>query len=369
MQQKRTLIVYQHLPHYRLGVFRLLDNSPKLEVTFAAGKEFRDRSIPTIPFDAFHRVVPLKDLWIGPFLWQRRLLSLVLRGRFDYVVFSGDPHFISTWVAAPLARLVGSRTFHWTIGWHRPDSTRLKSLTRMIFFRLVDRVLLYGDDAYKIGVAAGFPANRLTVIGNSMPEEPPNTSNLPDETSDLQSLLPGADMKLVGAVVRVNSEKRLDMLIEAVSLLRDRGFNVGVVLTEGPATGELQSQARRLRVPLFLLGPVYRKEGLSQIYERMSVTVIPERAGLSVMQSLSRGVPVITADDPYKQVPEFRAVRQGVTGFLYRTGSVESLSSAIIDCLELLDEHGSEVAQACRDEIAKNWSPERHAANILSALG
>lgn len=74
------------------------------------------------------------------------------------------------------------------------------------------------------------------------------------------------------------------------------------------------------------------------------MTVLPERAGLTVMKSLQFGVPVVTVDDPYRQVPEYRAVVPGVTGELYPPGDVEGLGLAILRALEMIDRDPSGVA-------------------------
>lgn len=367
LQPKKVLIVQQQLSHYRRGVFMELDGSTALEVTFAADLSFKDGSIPAVPMTTFKRVVLLKNSWLGPALWQRGLLRCIARGRFDCVIFPGDARHISTWVALALARLRGARTYLWTIGWHRPDSTRLKGMARTLFYRLADRILLYGEDGYRLGAEAGFPTDRMSVIGNSYSQAPP--ANTPDEALDLEALLPHDQTRFVGAIVRLNHEKRLDMLITAVDILRQQGRDIGVLLTgSGPAEESIAKEAERLSVPLYLTGAAYDDATISAVYQKLDVTVLPERAGLTVMQSLIHGTPVVTVDDPHYQVPEFRAVIPGVTGVLYPRGDVEALARAIDQCLTMVDEQGEVLADACREEIDKNWSVGSHADRILTAL-
>lgn len=363
-----VLMVQQQLAHYRRGVFMELDRSPALKVTFAADLSSTDGNIPAIPRTTFKRVVPLKNFWLGPLLWQRGLLRCIARGQFDCVIFTGDVKYISTWLALLLARLRGARTYHWTIGWHRPDSTKFRGMARKLFYRLADRVLLYGEDGYRIGAEAGFPTDRMSIIGNSY-SQAPSASTRTDRVLDLDAILPPGRTRFVGAVVRLNHEKRLDMLISAVDILRRQGRDISVLLTgSGPAEDPVAKEAERLGVPLYLTGAAYDDATISAVYHKLDVTVLPERAGLTVMQSLIHGTPVVTVDDPYHQVPEFRAVIPGVTGVLYPRGNVDALAAAIDQCLTMVDQQGDSLADACRDEIEENWSVVSHAHNIMTAL-
>ena len=158
--------------------------------------------------------------------------------------------------------------------------------------------------------------------------------------------------------------------MSAVDVLRRQGRDIGVLLTgSGPAEETIAKEAERLGVPLVLTGAAYDDATISAVYRKLDVTVLPERAGLTVMQSLTYGTPVVTVDDPYHQVPEFRAVTPGVTGVLYPRGNVDALARAIDQCLTMVDEQGESLAEACREEIEKNWSVEAHARRLLSALG
>ncbi len=339
LQPKKVLIVQQQLSHYRRGVFMELDGFSALEVTFAADLSCKDGSIPAVPMTTFKRVVLLKNSWLGPALWQRGLLRCIARGRFDCVIFPGDARHISTWVALPLA----------------------------LFYRLADRILLYGEDGYRLGAEAGFPTDRMSVIGNSYSQAP--SANTPDEALDLEALLPHDQTRFVGAIVRLNHEKRLDMLISAVDILRQQGRDIGVLLTgSGPAEESIAKEAERLSVPLYLTGAAYDDATISAVYQKLDVTVLPERAGLTVMQSLIHGIPVVTVDDPHYQVPEFRAVIPGVTGVLYPRGDVEALARAIDQCLTMVDDQGEVLADACREEIENKWSVGSHARRIVIAL-
>lgn len=366
----RCLVVYQHLPHYRYGVFSELDRSLLWEFTFAAGEQSADGSIAVIPKGETKRFVGLRNHWIWRgLLWQSGLCRLASEGAFDAVIFLGNSAFLSTWVAAAISRLRKTPVLFWTIGWHRPDRSLVKRWVRNAFYGLADQLLLYGVDGLQIGIAMGYPARKITVIGNSYASKTGEDSYREDNSAALEASLPPHGGESVGAVVRMNHEKRLDMLIDAVMLLRSGGRDVGVILTgQGPALTELKERAVRLGVPLFTTGPVYSGQGLDLVYDRLAVTVLPERAGLTVTQSMIYGRPVVTVNDPYRQVPEFRAVVPGETGELYEPGDIAGLSEAIRRCLDDVAREPAGVSRRCRQEIADHWSASAHAQKILDAL-
>lgn len=367
--KRRCLLVAEHLSHYREGVYRLLDDSEAWDFTFVGGPATRDGSIPGIPDGALRRQLTVTNRWLGRLLWQSGLLRLCYGKKYDAAIFVGNASFLTTWIAAVLMRLRGTRVYFWTIGWHKPDSNRLKRVIRTSFYRLADHLLLYGQDGHAIAVAAGLGPAKMTIIGNSYSQTKQLSPIVSQRSFDLSSIRSEPGVRYVGAVARLTSVKRFDMLIRAVRLLRDEGHSLGVILAgDGPLRDELATLSEELEVPLLLTGGVYDEAILAEIYAKIAVTVIPERAGLTVIQSIMHGVPVVTVDDPNSQVPEFRAVIPGRTGLLYERGNLDDLSVAILKCLGQVDAQPNDLADACRQEAAENWSPASHARRLLKAL-
>lgn len=366
-QKKWCFIVAEHLSHYRFGVYSILDSNGDWRFTFIAGESTRSGTIEGIPPELLSDARILSSARFGRFLWQRGLLGMCLNNRPDVAVFVGDAQFLSTWLAALIFRLKNVPVLFWTIGWHRPENG-LKRLARIQFYRLANKLLLYGSDGAAIGRDMGYPDHRMVVIGNSY------ESCLAKGTRDERRIPDSRGLRIpagefVGAVSRLTAEKRFDLLIEAARILRSGGRNLNVLLVgEGEECNRLQAQAADAGVPLILHSPLYDEESLSEVYSRLVVCVLPERAGLAVIQSLSHGTPVVSVDDPYRQVPEFRAIKNGVTGSLYASSSPEELARAIDSCADMVARAPKEVEVQCKLEVAENWSPEKHALNILCAL-
>lgn len=356
-QRTTVLIVYPHLPHYRLGVFTALDSHPRLHVSFASSTSGRD-GIATMPPPTALRHTSLSNVYIGNALWQRGLISTVVTKDFDVVVLLGNAAHVSTWLAALIARVRRRKVVFWTIGWHRPD-TGLRKIVRLAFYRLAHQLWLYGDLGRRIGIEMGFPADRLLVVRNSN-----------DQCTGGAPLAEGREkFAIIGLVARLTPAKHIEQLIEAVAILRQRGSKARVALAgKGPSMAGLRSLASRLEVPVDFVGPLYDSRDLSAFYAPLSVTCIPSAAGLSVIQSLGHGVPVVTDDDDDSQMPEAEAIHHGVTGSRFAAHDIEALAHQLQFWIEEMAARPDEVAAACRTEVRLRWNAEIQVELMLGGL-
>lgn len=365
----RVLVVYPHLPHYRYGVFAELDKGP-MTLTFASGTSAR-HGVEVIPHAALRETVALRNRWFGRVLWQSGLLSLLVRRRFDHVILLGDASVASYWLALLLLRLQGCPAWLWTIGWHRPDKGVRRAL-RLAFYRLAHGLLLYGDTAHSIGTSAGYPVERMYVIGNSAISRVSNdTAGLSKVLEDALSHVLEAGRFTIGAVIRLSPQKGLDLVLEAAALLERRGEPVSVLLVgEGPCRNGLAQLALELGVELHMPGAVYGEPGLAMVYEVLDLTVVPRAVGLTAIQSMSFGTPVVSDDDVYAQMPEWESIVPGQTGGRYRAGDASSLAEQIHEWKNELAaaDARTRVASACVAEVQRGWEPVGHAARIADAL-
>ena len=360
----RVLIAYQHLPHYRYDVFKALECNDRLIVEFAADTHSLDGSIPTIPFAMLARVRRLRNIRIGPFLWQVGLVSGVVRGGYDVVLYLGDASYLSTWVSAAVSRLLRIPVLFWTIGWHRPEHG-IRRLFRLTFYHLANHLLLYGSVARELGGELGYPLNRMTVIRNSSSEPIPGEHKSDRTVDEFIALLPNLGHPVVTAVIRLNRVKRLDLIIDALSLLPPGDSKPSLLLVgEGPERERLMTLAASLGVDLFAPGTAYNSEELMAVYARTTVTVVPSAAGLTVLQSFKHGRPVITHDNVYEQMPEAEAILPGITGDLYHYGDVRDLSRKIENWIAIQSLHSTDTARACRRVVEEDWSASSQAGVI-----
>ena len=159
-ERTRVILAMFFLPHYRGPVVRALLSSPRHEYLLAGETaDVVDGSIETwqIPASVDFIHTPYLRLF-GIFGWLRGTLRLALRRDVDVIVYHADPHLLSTWVSAALARLTGKRVLFSTIGWFHHD-TRFRTLLKKVYFRIPHGLLLYGHAAKMIGLQRGLPCS------------------------------------------------------------------------------------------------------------------------------------------------------------------------------------------------------------------
>lgn len=363
--EMRLLIVYPYIPLYRVGIFRALVGVPQLSVVIAADA-VSPNGIATVDPSTLSDHRRLRNHQRGNVLWQSGLLRILIAERYDAAVFLADAAYLSTWLAAIVARLRKMRVYFWTIGWHKPDSG-IKRLVRIWFYRLSDCLWLYGNVGKQIGLEAGFPPAKMTIIGNSLSTLRSVDFDAEPEISDCSMFDDG--VLVLGAVLRVIHAKRLDLLIEAASVLQGRSVRVGVMIVgDGPELAGLVDLAGSLDVDLRCVRAVYSEANLGNVYMHLDITVVPGAIGLTAVQSLMHGTPVVTHSNPWAQGPEWESVVPGVTGELFTEGNVEGLADAIERVLANLNRDRREVEKACRREAAEKWSVERQLELVMRAL-
>lgn len=359
----KLAFVLAHLPHYRYGLFKELETRAE-QVVFISDDESKDGSIASIPDGVLKRKTKVHNIWLSSMLWQSGVAKELRKQKPDVIVFTGDPKYLSTWFNAVLARVRGQHVLFWTIGWHRPDQG-LRRLVRLAFYRLAHQLLIYGDNGRDLGISSGYPENRMKVVYNSCE----SLADTKTEGLELEQL-PDGDRPVIGAVIRLSLNKGLDELIRSIAILKDQ-FGIAadcLIVGEGPARPELEELASELGVNLYLPGALYGQENLEQIYKRLTLTVVPKAAGLTVLQSLSAGTPVITVVDPHQQGPEFEAIQDGTTGSLIEHPDGASIAKACSEWIQRLTEDPNSTEIACRQAIRDKWSAPAQAGRMIQAI-
>lgn len=364
MNQTKVLIVYPYLQHYRLGVFQEMDNSRGIKYTFVSDVKGRRGIEPLSPAVVSHHVLAPR-IEIGPFYWQKGLIPLIASGEYDAVVFFAEIPALTTWLGSLLARLRRKPVFFWTTGWHRPEQG-LKRIFRNAFYSLSDQLLLYGELGRTIGEQMKYPPEKMSVIGNSV--ETKSSTLDKSETWEYEKS-PGSIV--VGAVIRLIPVKQLDLILKAVSQLAesDPSLKISVLIVgEGPERDRLEKLAEALHVELALPGAFYSSKVLGQVYDALDITVVPAAVGLTAIQSMSHGVPVISNDSAYTQMPEWESIKQGQTGELFEEGNVDGLADAIRKIAKLHPDARLQLSQNCKNEVSRNWTSKAHASRISHAI-
>ncbi|EIZ79792.1 group 1 glycosyl transferase [Novosphingobium sp. Rr 2-17] len=364
-------ILYHMWPHYRSAVMTSLDESDIINYTFVGdnneieGINFADPQIVT----RFRHVSYRK--W-RQWFWQTGAIAFALNKDWDALIFLGNPNFLSTWLAAALARLRGTPVLFWEHGWRRKEG-RLKSAFRLAFFRLADRVLVYSPRAKILGTIAGYPADKIDVVWNSLDTKKARQLYYRIESGSLNNVDPRMlfdepSIPLLLCSARITPLCRFDLLISAAAVLRKEGFPCNILLVgDGPSVGGLKKLAEDLCQPVHFYGACYDETVISQITYKSDLTISPGKVGLTAMQSLMYGTPVITHDNDDQQMPEVEAIRSNVTGNRFRQDDVNDLARVIREWISTATPRHI-IRKACISEIDAHWNPDMQARIIDNAV-
>ncbi|CAM4089280.1 glycosyltransferase family 4 protein [Janibacter anophelis] len=354
-----VLVVYQHLPHYRDAVFQLMADSTRINYHFLASP-VGENGIRTISFGNLRNTHALRNIWVGPFLIQRGLQSKIREIRPDVIIFLGDYRYLTTWYSAYTERRRGTRIFFWTQGW-RHQEAGLRAGFRRTFYRLADHLFVYGNHARNHGIAAGFPPDFITAIGNS---------NVAAANLGLLRVdkIPSPTLRL-GAVMRLTPSKKAGQLIEIAQLLNKRGITTEVHLAgDGSEVPHLLEASEAVKVPLRMYGEIHKPHELARFYSEIDVCVIPGAAGLSILQALSHGRPVVTNNTMSKQGPETEAIIPAYNGSLVPEDDLQAFAQAVYEWGNRMKDDSDTVTRHCAESLGKHWVADQQANLIERAI-
>ncbi len=377
---KRILCLFNIAPLYRAGIYRRMDEEAAavdgggVEFEFAAGEESTGgialmdlRSLRG--FRGYLHNVYRRG---GKLVWQRGALGRAFGGpRYDAYILTGNPGIRSNWLIALWARVLGRPVCLWAHGLHG-DERGWKLRKNMWYLRLAGRLLLYGERAYGLLLERGFPADRMTVIYNSLDYE--KQAAIRERIGDRGFIRNyfANDLPLLVFVGRLTASKRLDLLLEALERLDREGQPCNLAIVgDGPARQQLERQVeeRGLADRVWFYGETYDDHIIGTFLYHSVACVSPGNVGLTAIHALTFGTPVVTHDNGNRQGPEYEAIEPGRTGNLFAEGDAGALAGAIAPWLSASAEQRSATREACYRAVDEKFNPERQMAILRSVFG
>ncbi|WP_165748598.1 glycosyltransferase [Cellulophaga sp. Z1A5H] len=380
----KTAIVYHYAAHYRLGIFQELMQTTDIEYTLISDKG-SDNNIKTI--DPKYSQLTIKEggvRWLfvknrtfikNKFLYQKGLLSIFRNNDFDGAIFLGNIYYLSTWVCVLYLKLKGKKIYFWTHG-VTSNEKGLKWRLRKLFYSLSDKVLLYGENAKEVMVQNGFNENKLIAIYNSLDYDAQvqNRANITQTliSETRKELFTNSELPILFFVGRLTHYKKLDMILDAVKSLNDRGTKINVLfIGDGEAKEALKNLAVKFNLKNYIniFGAVYDEGELCRLVSAADLCVSPGEVGLTAITSLGYGTPVLTHDDFNHQMPEYEAIIPKFNGDLFKRDSVEDLITKIEDWFSSTkDLSREEIRKNCYQVIDEKYNPKYQAELINNCI-
>lgn len=373
-----VLFVQPALPQYRVPFFTELqrhavDGVPiRVRVWCDYHHPLLPHSDPGNSFETAH----YPETQLGPFLSQPAMLDAVRDPWPDVVVLSWNTRYIQLSPALAAARLRRRGLLLWGHGYSKRYSY-WKHRTRNLLGHLAHACVTYSEGTQKRLTDEGLAPEKVFCAPNALDAAPLQKHREywdcnPLELRHLQEQL-GIDVGPVLLFVsRLESDKRVDLLLQSFSKLTSRDAAAQLVIVGGGTEfSPLQKLAEQLGIAprTRFLGPIYDERILGGIFASSTVFVYPVAVGLSVLHALNYGVPVITSNNPECHNPEFDVLVQDHNSLLYRNEEVEDLTRQIERIINDHELHARLVAGALDSITGKQGRNLQTMANgMVTAL-
>lgn len=356
----KILQIYNSAAHYRDSIFRLIDAT--FDCDFIFGANLGDiKQMDTSTFRG--HVTKVQNYFVsGHWYWQKGVQKF-LRKKYDSFIILGDIHCLSTWLFCVRARLFyrSKKIFFWTHGWYGKE-TRMEALIKKLFYHLANGgIFLYGSYARDLMIKEGFQAEKLHVIHNSLSYDNQLALRSRLIKTSIYKERFGNDDPILFFVGRLTQVKHLDLLMQALYLLRQKGKQFNMVLVgDGSQRNILHklSQEMNLSSRIWFYGPCYDDNHLGELIYNADLCVSPGNVGLTAIHSMVFGTPVLTHDDFSWQMPEFESIKDGKTGTFFKRNNIESLAEAIEKWFTQPEYDREVIRKNCFHEIDEYWTPQ-----------
>lgn len=351
----KLCLIYNFAQHYRSEIFQLLDNS--FDVDFYFGDKYLD--VKKMDYSLLKgKVTEVHNGKIGPFLYQTKVLSLLWK--YDTFLMIGETHSATTWLFMFLSKLFPKKhIYFWCHGWYGKE-TKVESFLKHILDKLPTGLFVYGNYAKRLMIKEGFNENKIHVIYNSLAYSEHLKIRQQITQTGIYKKHFGNEFPTLIMIGRLNLRKKIDMMFYAVQALKQVGkfFNV-VLIGDGTDKDKLVkiSYDCGIQDNVWFYGACYDEKVNAELLYNADLCVVPGDIGLTAIHSLTFGVPVITHNDFRFQGPEFEAIKPGVTGDFFQSGSVDSLIDSIQKWFESNSKNRDMVRKECFNEIDTNWNP------------
>ena len=269
-------------------------------------------------------------------------LKMILIGRFDVIEADHMPYL----QLYPLRVVAWVRRVPLVVTWHEvwgPKywddylggiAGKLAALIERFATRLPDHIVAVSSGTAERLVELGVSRNHLSVLWAGV-----NVEELDLVVADENA----PDIICAGRLI---AHKRIDMVLDAVALLRRRGQDRTLAVTgSGPEHDRLVERAASLGIDDLVTfhGELAESSQVWSIMKGARVCAAPserEGFGLAVAESLAAGTPVIVVDHPSNASRDL--VDDAVTGSVIAPGDVEALAASIEYWMEHTHEHHSQ---------------------------
>ncbi len=332
----RVVCTQPSLAKYRIPVFQQLAQRPNIDLKVMHGTH---QHISNVEPACFHTEITSLwqcEIYKAPIYWLSAQVESCSGNDADVTILTWDLHYASLLPALLRAKKNGHPTILWGHGFSKNDH-QWRSRMRNTVGRLATCLLVYDTKTAEDLVRAGFDQSRVFVAQNCIDQGPIQRARnqwlaCPDQLRSfrqVQKINAGPHILFVS---RLNPERRLDLLIQAVFLLKDicPGISVTLIGDGVEERQRLQRLACQLGVERHIryVDATYDEYQLAPWFMSADIYCQPEQVGLSLFHAFGYGLPTLIADTR-RHGPEANMLVDNKNGCRFHPESAEDLAQCI----------------------------------------
>ena len=354
----KLCLVYNDPSLYRESIYKMIDQKYDCDWYFGYSKS----GIEEMDISLLKSVQRYKVLGnTSKAFWKIGIIGNLFKRKYKSYFMIFESRSISDWFFFWLAsHFFKKKNFYiWTHGWYGKESG-IDAKMKLWLYRNVTGTFVYGDRAKELLVKEGIPAEKIFSIHNSLDYDKQLKLRKTIVASDIYKNHFGNDNPVIVFIGRLTKVKQLDMLVDAVVNLKQKGEKYNLVFIGDGVEREsleLRAESLGLRDSVWFYGACYDEKTNAELIYNTDLCVAPGNIGLTAMHVLMFGCPAISHNDFAWQMPEFEAIKVGETGDFFERNNVESLADTISKWFTEKKDKRDEVRQACYKEIDTNWNP------------
>lgn len=360
----KLCLIYNTAPRYREAIFTALDREYDCDWYFGETKsDIKEMDISKLRFVKYYKSFgnPSK------LYWQGALIPCLFNRNYQNYFILTETRSLSLWVFILLKSIFfpKKKVYGWSHGWYGRESKLQKFFDRLRL-KAMNGQFVYNNRSKELMTSNGLPKNKIHVIYNSLDYATQIELRNKIGNSDIFRNHFNNNYPTLIFIGRLTVVKKLSMLLESMTILKEQGFPLNLCLVgDGTEKEHLQKQAENLDLEpnIWFYGACYDETKNAELVYNADLCVAPGNIGLTAMHTLMFGTPAISHSNFLKQMPEFEAIKPGVTGDFFEYEDIYSLADTIKNWLTKHPDRES-VRQACYEEIDSRWNPENQISVI-----
>lgn len=363
----KLCLIFNQASHYREAIYCAIDKEYNCDWYFSNstdGIKQMDLSLlkNTYHFNTYN--------FHNALYWEKGIIKLLFKKEYQVFLKLGESRSLTGYIFNWMAQIMGKKVYLWTHGWYGKEKG-INAFLKLQLFKHATGIFTYSDYAKKLLVEKGIPVNKIFPIHNSLNYDKQKELRQSIGLSNIYKEHYGNNYPVIIIIGRLNVRKKLQLLLEAVALLKGRGENYNIIfIGEGEDKSNLEEISRNLKLEnnVWFFGACYDEKENAKLIINSDLCVVPGDIGLTAIHVMTFGVPVITHNTFMYQGPEFETIKEGITGTFFKRDDVNDLANKISIWFNQKLNSREEVRLACYEEIDNYWNPYFQMNVIKSVL-